>query len=663
MATQAKVGRWQQMPSPKALPRRAPAPARLFAPLARRPERIGDILVAMGALTRPNLRRALEYKHVSKAPIGQILLSHGMISETAFAHAMARQWGLGLVDLTRCPPARQHLMHIDPAACLQLGCIPWREEDGRLIIALTDPRNGSDAIAACGLEDRPIALAIAEPGIIRSYIETHFGHEIEQNARLASPPDMNCRNWPQTAVAIALIGLLACMVFLALIDPVAAFWVAFAFALVSNLGTTVARAGALIGALGQGKNPPSSAPNVVQLAKRQPPPIISILIPLHREAKVIPSLVANVSRLDYPPELLDIKLVIEEEDDQTSQAIAAITLPPHFDVVRVPPNALQTKPRAMNYALNFCRGTLIGIFDAEDRPEPDQLRKVVEHLHLAAPDVACVQGRLDFYNPKHNWMSRCFTLEYSVWFALLIRGTRALGLPIPLGGTTVYFRREHLENVSGWDAHNVTEDADLGIRLFRFGYRAEYLPSTTWEEANSRPISWVRQRSRWLKGFMMTWWIHARNPINLVKDLGVVSAVYVNILLLGGIVSYLSIPIFWAVLAGTFGVDLQRHLGGADWVWTGAIVMMFAGQFVMLSAAFIAASEPGKRHLIPWVPTLIFYWPLGALAGFKALVEMVFAPHYWDKTEHGVYSEPDTVSQTSPKPPMEMPSRVGASTG
>ena len=634
----------------------------LFHPLTRRPSRLGEILVSAGALSRRDLRAALEYRHNSNAPLGQVLLARGMISEPELARTMARQWGLGLIDLDRCPPARRHLLHLDPTDCLQVGCIPWRQQNGRVIIAVADPSKARDAVAACGLSGLPVAVAIAEPGAIRRYIETHFGHEIEENARLASPEDMNCRNWPKTAVAITLIGLMACMVFMTLVYPVAAFWVAFTFALFCNLGTTIARSAALAGAIFKKPAPTREGDNVVRLDERRRLPGISILIPMHREDKVVSSLVANVNKLDYPPELLDIKLVIEADDEITSAAIAAIDLPAHFDVIRVPAHSLQTKPRAMNYALNFCSGEIVGIFDAEDRPEQDQLRKVVQHLHYAPEDVACVQGRLDFYNPKHNWMSRCFTIEYAVWFSLLIKGTRAMGLPIPLGGTTVYFRRKHLEEVSGWDAHNVTEDADLGIRLFRFGYRAEYLPSTTWEEANSRPISWVKQRSRWLKGYMMTWWIHARQPVRLVRDLGFLSAAYVHILLMGGIVSYLSIPIFWGVLAGTFGFDLQGHLGGPGWLWAGAFVMMFAGQIVMLTAAFLAAAQEGKRHLIPWVPTLIFYWPLGAMAGFKALIEMVFAPHYWDKTEHGDYSEPDTLSQTSPSTPMEMPSRVGAST-
>ena len=635
----------------------------VFRPLSRGKERLGDILVRTGVLDRSAVRHALEQRHISRAQLGEVLRARQVISDQELTRSMARQWSLGVIDLKTCPPERELLLRIDAASCLQARCVPWRRVDGRVILAVADPADVSAAVQASGLKGQPIAIALAEPAAIRNFLETYFGHEIEEDARLASPPDMNCRQWRQGRAALAIGGLFGLLVLLAFTEPVAAFWCAFAIALFSNLATTLVRAAALIARFWPEKTQKREGDNIVRLDDWRNLPVISILMPLHKEDRVIPSLISNVSRLDYPPELLDVKLVIEADDDKTSGAIDKVDLPGHFDVVRVPKNSLQTKPRAMNYALNFCRGSLVGIFDAEDRPDPDQLRKVIEHLHHAPQDVACVQGRLDFYNPRHNWLSRCFTIEYAVWFSLLIRGTRRLGLPIPLGGTTVYFRRKHLEDVSGWDAHNVTEDADLGIRLFRFGYRAEYLPSTTWEEANSRPISWVRQRSRWLKGFMMTWAVHARRPRNLYADLGFISGSYVHILLLGGIVSYLSIPVFWAVLAGMFGFDLQSTLGGSDWLWKGAFLSMLAGQVVMLAAAFLAASEPGKRHLIPWVPTLIFYWPLGALAGFKALIEMVFAPHYWDKTEHGAYSEPDTDSQTSPSAPMETPKRVAASTG
>ncbi len=184
---------------------------------------------------------------------------------------------------------------------------------------------------------------------------------------------------------------------------------------------------------------------------------------------------------------------------------------------------LTTKPRAMNYALDFCRGEIIGVWDAEDAPVKDQIEHVVSRFAQAPPEVVCLQGILDYYNPRTNWLARCFTIEYASWFRVVLPGIARMGLVVPLGGTTLFFRRDKLEELGGWDAHNVTEDADLGVRLCRAGYRTELIDTVTYEEANCRPWAWVKQRSRWLKGFMVTYLVHMRNPRQLLADLGPVA--------------------------------------------------------------------------------------------------------------------------------------------
>ena len=186
-------------------------------------------------------------------------------------------------------------------------------------------------------------------------------------------------------------------------------------------------------------------------------------------------------------------LVLEQHDTVTRDTIARTELPSWISVIEVPSaNRLTTKPRALNYALDFCRGSIIGVWDAEDAPEPDQIEKVVTSFQDAPESVACLQGVLDYYNPKTNWISRCFTIEYATWWRMILPGVAQLGLVIPLGGTTLFFRRNILEKLCGWDAHNVTEDADLGIRLARHGYVTELIPTVTFEEANCRAWPWVK---------------------------------------------------------------------------------------------------------------------------------------------------------------------------
>ncbi len=249
--------------------------------------------------------------------------------------------------------------------------------------------------------------------------------------------------------------------------------------------------------------------------------------------------------------------------------------------------------------------------------------------------MACVQAYLDFFNASDNWLSRCFTLEYAIWFRVVLLGVQRLGLPIPLGGTSVFFRRKVLEEIGAWDAHNVTEDADLGMRLARFGYRTEMIETTTWEEANCRALPWIRQRSRWLKGYAVTWATHMRRPRELLDDLGMRGFIGFQVLFLGAITSYLSLPLFWAVSAASLGFDVAFWRSFPGWLMWSFFASMIAGQAVMLTTAVIAARETRRPGLLIWVFTLPFYWPLGAVAAWRAVGEVFTRPSYWHKTEHG----------------------------
>jgi cellulose synthase/poly-beta-1,6-N-acetylglucosamine synthase-like glycosyltransferase len=306
-------------------------------------------------------------------------------------------------------------------------------------------------------------------------------------------------------------------------------------------------------------------------------------------------------------------------------------------VVVVPEGRVKTKPRALNLALDHCRGAIIGIYDAEDAPEPDQIRKVAEHFHRAAPNVACLQGMLDYYNPFTNWLSRCFTIEYATWFRLILPGIQRLGLIVPLGGTTLFFRRSVLEELGGWDAHNVTEDADLGIRLVRHGYRTEIVDTVTGEEANCRMVPWIKQRSRWIKGYMITWAVHMRNPFLLWRQVGTRAFIGFQIMFLGTILQFLLAPLmwsFWAIPLG-FGHTLAFALSHQDILLMSTAFIL--SEAVNITLGIVALRRSGHRMSPLWVPTLSLYFPLAALAAYKGLYEAVFKPFYWDKTHHGIF--------------------------
>jgi cellulose synthase/poly-beta-1,6-N-acetylglucosamine synthase-like glycosyltransferase len=233
-------------------------------------------------------------------------------------------------------------------------------------------------------------------------------------------------------------------------------------------------------------------------------PHYTILCPLYKEARVVPQFVKFMRAIDYPADKLQILFLTEEDDEETRKAILALHLPPHFKVLTVPDGSPRTKPRACNYGLVEATGQYVVIYDAEDAPDPLQLKKAVLTFANHGPDLACVQAKLNFYNPKQNLLTRWFTAEYSLWFDLILPGLQKIKLAIPLGGTSNHFPAQTLRALGGWDAFNVTEDCDLGLRLSWFHLKTIVVDSTTYEEANSNVKNWIRQRSRWIKGYMQT---------------------------------------------------------------------------------------------------------------------------------------------------------------
>ena len=362
---------------------------------------------------------------------------------------------------------------------------------------------------------------------------------------------------------------------------------------------------------------------------------MSVLVPLFQETEIAHALITRLTRLSYPKCLLDVILVLEENDALTQKTLAEIDLPPWMRAVIVPDGKPRTKPRAMNYALDFCEGDIIGIFDAEDAPDPDQITQVARRFQAAPPDVVCLQGILDYYNPRQNWLARCFSIEYATWFRVMLPGLARLGFAIPLGGTTLYFRRAVLENLGGWDAHNVTEDADLGFRLARHGYRTEVIGTVTGEEAACKPWPWIKQRSRWLKGYMTTYLVHMRQPRLLYRQLGAWKFWGFQAHFVAALSQFMLAPFlwsFWLVLLG-----LPHPL---DPVLPREVLVAFGRLFLALEVLNIgihlmAVSGRFHRHLMPWAPTMHLYTPLGTIAAYKALYELIFAPFFWDKTSHG----------------------------
>ncbi|MEM9967750.1 MAG: glycosyltransferase [Pseudomonadota bacterium] len=616
----------------------APRSARKNTP--QRP--LGRHLVDAGAIENADLLHALNLQHHVDAPLGEILIAEGLLKRPQMLRALAQQHDAQLVDLDRDPP-RPHLAGRLPVAqCMKFRVVPWIAIGDTLLVATSKPHEFEEFRRALGANQPTMLPVIADMAQIQQQLSRLFGPTLASQAAVRVPARESCRTWRLgkrrlfIAMGVALL-LLGCMM-------LAPLWmgVAATMAAIATLAMTTTLKLLSLGAQLLSKTPERSARPTVFIPSSFRLPKVSVLVPLLKEKEIAGQLIKRLTRLTYPKSQLNIILVLEQSDEITRATIERTKLPSWITVIEVPEaDKLTTKPRALNYALDFCEGSIIGVWDAEDAPEPDQIERIVHRFQQAPGDVACLQGVLDYYNARANWLSRCFTIEYATWWRMILPGAARLGLILPLGGTTLFFRRDILEKLRGWDAHNVTEDADLGMRLARHGYRTELVPTVTYEEANCRVWPWIRQRSRWLKGFLITWCVHMRDPIRLLREVGLIRFLGLQTMLLATFCQFAFAPLLWSFWLVVWGYPHPV----ADAMGHSAILLMASffifAETLNLILAGIAVSGQEHRHLMPWVLTTPLYFTLGAVAAAKALYEFIVSPFFWDKTEHGVTPDPD----------------------
>ena len=366
-------------------------------------------------------------------------------------------------------------------------------------------------------------------------------------------------------------------------------------------------------------------------------PVYTIVAALHREANVAAKFVAALDALDYPRAKLDILLVLEESDSETREALVALDLPARYRVIVAPEGQPRTKPRALNAALPLARGALLTIYDAEDEPDTDQLRRAAARFAIAHSRVACLQGRLVIDNIGDGWLARLFAIEYAGLFDVLNPGLAFLRLPIALGGTSNHFRTSILRAVGGWDAWNVTEDADLGLRLSRFGWRVEALASATHEEAPARLKAWLGQRRRWMKGWMQTLAVHFRQPGRFVAELGALRATAAAALMVSVVLGPLVGPLFlvttaYDIFTGAFYPETAGQAAlAALWAFVAS-----SGVLATLAMLTLGMMRRGLVGLWPWVVLFPAYYALISWVAWQALFEWFAAPFHWEKTAHGL---------------------------
>ncbi|MGV3651451.1 MAG: glycosyltransferase family 2 protein [Devosia sp.] len=375
-------------------------------------------------------------------------------------------------------------------------------------------------------------------------------------------------------------------------------------------------------------------------AKTEPPPLpdaalpgYSVLIPLRDEAHMVPLLYEAMSEIDYPPEKLDITFVVEATSHSTIAAVEEGLGDPRFGLVLVPDAEPLTKPKALNYALPLARGAVLVVYDAEDIPDRDQLRRAAA-LFAADPGLDCLQAELTIDNAAENPLTALFSGEYAGQFGFVLPLLARLRLPVPLGGTSNHFRVRSLRELGGWDAYNVTEDADLGVRLARLRYRTGTFSARTGEEAPIRLGAWMNQRTRWLKGWMQTFIVHNRQPRAFLADIGwrgfIAFQLYVGSMMFSALLHTLF------VLSGLVGLATGRlSLAPGDGWGLALLVVAATGYGAALIVAVAGLWRLGQRGVIGWQVLLPFYWLLHSWAALRAAHDLLTRPYFWAKTSHG----------------------------
>ncbi|MEI4273335.1 glycosyltransferase [Klenkia sp. LSe6-5] len=615
------------------------------APVAAE-RRLGDVLTEDGTVTAEQLAEGLAQARRVGEPLGSVLLAKGWITRRQLYVALAEVWGaeMTFVDPVEVDPDLAQLFPY-PMLAREMW-VPLRTEpaaDGGLQVVVASSRRPSADVEREVVERTGIARVrqqVTTDWDVQRALRTVWREDVVHEAvsSLAERrPDESASTvftWPQ--VASAVVAVLAVVVGLLLDAPTT---VVVLLAVINvTIGLSVG-AKALISTVG------TASETVEQVTEREVAaltdtelPHYTILVPVYREAGIVGLLMRNLSALDYPREKLEILLLLEEDDPETLQAALAAAPPDIVRILVVPHSMPKTKPRACNVGLTFARGDLVVIYDAEDRPDPDQLKKSVVAFAKGGEDLVCVQAALNYFNAEENLLTRMFTLEYSSWFDYTLPGLDAMRLPIPLGGTSNHFRADMLRELGGWDPFNVTEDADLGVRASARGGRVAVVNSTTYEEANMAVGNWIRQRSRWIKGYMQTFLVHSRHPLRLVRAIGLRQAVGFLLTIGGTPATFLLTPVLWALFILWLVLPHQFSPALPLWLQYVSLANLLVGNGLIVYLSLLAGFKRRTYGLVAYALLSPFYWMLHSLASYKAAWQLVTKPFYWEKTQHGLTS-------------------------
>ncbi|MGE0753827.1 MAG: glycosyltransferase [Alphaproteobacteria bacterium] len=603
------------------------------------PQPIGQILLEDGLIKNEQLTHALALQKRQGGRLGDILVAEGAINYHKLYQALAAHYEIPYTDLLKNPPDTRLLDPRLAQTYIKMRCIPWKKENARTVIATSELND--EVLHFCrSIVKGQMEFVFTSPFDIRRAVESSYAKEMELHSRLwlwSKDPEASARQTLFPRQRVVLYGILGLSLLSLLLFPLKFGLAFFAFCHIAYAITMLFKQ--FVFSHGATCTTEWTWEKKLGNLDDRDLPVYTILLPMYRETESLKSLMKCMQRFDYPASKLDIKLVLESDDKETLASAIALKLRYQFDIIRVPSGGPRTKPRACNYALQFARGELVTIFDADDRPDPLQLKKAVAAFASLSPDVVCLQARLNYFNANDNMLTRFFSLEYSILFHFMLYGLQRLGMPIPLGGTSNHISLARLKELGEWDPYNVTEDADLGARLAARGLKTAMLDSYTMEEAPNRVWPWIKQRSRWVKGYMQTWLVHMRHPARFYRQVGLRGFIGFQCFIGLPCFTFLTAPLVWGLaIAWLASMPPESSISVPAWlVWLTAINMVI-NIFTHWYQAFYCAWQYRVHVGAISLAALLypFYMVLHSVASYRALWQLAVNPHFWDKTAHGV---------------------------
>jgi cellulose synthase/poly-beta-1,6-N-acetylglucosamine synthase-like glycosyltransferase len=589
------------------------------------------------------LNDALDYARKANIRLGRALIFKHYVTEEGLYEFLAKQAGLPFFDLSKTVINEKTARLLDSHLERTYGILPISKEGSNLVLATFDPHNQEVLNRAGTKLKHDYSLVLVTENDFDRTLENLYRDEYlneSVSALLERTPTDSAFHVLELNQKITMVLLILFSLGWLILDAPSFLIILNALVTAFYLAFSVYKFRLIFKAISSNLEVPVSDEEIANL-KDSELPIYTILVPVHREAEVLADVLQSLASLDYPAARLDILVLLEVDDLETIQKFDDLNPPSFIQKVIVPHGLPKTKPKACNYGLIHARGDYVVIYDAEDLPDRDQLKKVVIAFSKTPENVACIQAKLNYYNRKQNILTEWFTVEYSMWFDLLLPGLDAEKAPIPLGGTSNHFKTYSLLEAGAWDPYNVTEDADLGIRLFKRGYRTRIVDSTTYEEANSQYGNWIRQRSRWLKGYMQTWLVHMRHPIHLIKEIGFRNFMSFQYIVGGTFITALLNPVYWVLTALWFLAEPEfiHHLFPGPIFFMGAICL-YVGTFVFTYVNVAGSMRRGYFDMVRTAMLSPIYWAMSSIASWKGFFQLIFKPHFWEKTKHGLYKKP-----------------------